>query len=345
MSNFISIITLIGSLGAGMLLAKVKVVSKFPHIGRILMVCLYGLLFFMGFRLGRNDNVVSRLGAIGALSISFAVATTSGTALVLFLGYTFLSKIKTVRAAKTDGEAESAIYPDSTGREAAAPSGITRHEPGFGGFITHLGDPLKLLALVIAGFCVGFFVPLFPVFGAERLTSYILYVLLFLVGLDMVKNGVSLKNSLNRPETILLPLGTVVGSLSGGLLLKIVLAVAGGGSYLPNIAIGKVLALSSGFGWYSLSGVIITDLGDPVLGSAGFMSNMFRESIALLAIPLIARTKFPRIGIGIAGATSMDVTLPLIERTCGPAAVPVSITSGAILSLLVPLLVPVFYNA
>lgn len=39
----------------------------------------------------------------------------------------------------------------------------------------------------------------------------------------------------------------------------------------------------------------------------------------------------------------MDVTLPLIEQCVGPAAVPVSFTSGALLSLLVPFLVPLVY--
>jgi len=39
----------------------------------------------------------------------------------------------------------------------------------------------------------------------------------------------------------------------------------------------------------------------------------------------------------------MDVTLPLIEQCIGPDAVPVSFTSGAVLSMLVPFLVPLFY--
>ncbi|TFG62626.1 MAG: lysine exporter LysO family protein [Spirochaetales bacterium] len=328
MRQLVTILTFIGSLAAGMLVARIKFVSRFRFTGQILMICLYVLLFFMGFRLGRNDNVVSSLGSVGALSLAFAAATAAGTAMALFLGYVLFFR------KKKPGDSP----------EGAGTAGNTAENNRKNTLLPLFREPLKLFFLVVAGFCAGFFIPVFPGFKAEKLTSYVLYVLLFLVGVDMVKSGVNLKQSLLQPETIFLPLGTVIGSLAGGLLLKVVLVLAGGGRYLPNLHLNEVLALSAGFGWYSLSGVIITNLGDPVLGSVGFMSNLFRESIALLTIPLIARTRYPRIGIGVAGATSMDVTLPLIERSCGPSAVPQAITSGAVLSLLVPLLVPVFYN-
>jgi uncharacterized membrane protein YbjE (DUF340 family) len=85
-------------------------------------------------------------------------------------------------------------------------------------------------------------------------------------------------------------------------------------------------------------------MGDPVLGSTAFLSNIIRESFSLLLIPFLSRTPVPHASISIAGATSMDVTLPLIEKTAGPEYVPLSIASGAILSLLVPVLVPLFYS-
>ena len=47
---------------------------------------------------------------------------------------------------------------------------------------------------------------------------------------------------------------------------------------------------------------------------------------------------------GNGGATTMDVTLPLIERSCGTDHVPLAIVNGAVLSMLVPFLVPFFYS-
>jgi len=133
---------------------------------------------------------------------------------------------------------------------------------------------------------------------------------------------------------ILLPLSTAVGSLLGGLAI---------GCFF-NLSPGESLSLAAGFGWYTLSGVLITDMGNPVLGSAGFMINLFRETIALIAIPLLGRTRFSLVSIGIAGATSMDVTLPLIDRSCGKEYVSLSLSHGIILSFLVPFLVPLFYH-
>ncbi len=75
-----------------------------------------------------------------------------------------------------------------------------------------------------------------------------------------------------------------------------------------------------------------------------FLSNMLRESMALVLIPVLARTRFPLLAVGAGGATSMDVTLPLIEKNCGARAVPFSIASGGLLSLSVPFLVPLLYS-
>ena len=196
-----------------------------------------------------------------------------------------------------------------------------------------LKEPLKLLLIVLAGFAAGWFIKI-PGLTGENISGWMLRFLLFSIGIDMVKGSVNLKESLAKPETIYLPAGVIIGSLLGSLIPAAVF----------GIDIGKALSVASGFGWYSLSGVLITDMGDPILGSAAFVSNILRETIALLTIPLISRSWFPHIGIGIAGATSMDVTLPLIEKSCGPSAVPLSITSGALLSLLVPVLVPLFYQ-
>ena len=159
--------------------------------------------------------------------------------------------------------------------------------------------------------------------------------LLFSIGIDMVKGGVSLKSSLVRPETFYLPVGVIIGSLLGVLPL----------AFIFELDVGKSLAVASGFGWYSLSGVLITDMGDPILGSAAFVSNILREhnrpddNSPYQPQPLSPyRHRHSRRG------QSMDVSLPLIERSCGPESVPLSITSGVILSLLVPVLVPLLYN-
>jgi uncharacterized membrane protein YbjE (DUF340 family) len=165
-------------------------------------------------------------------------------------------------------------------------------------------------------------------------TGWVLNALLFMIGLQFAQSNLSLKSAFVRVETVLVPAATLVGTLAGGLVVAAVF----------KLSAGKGLALSAGFGWYTLSGVLISDLGDPALGSASFLANMARESMAFILIPLLSATRRPYAAIGVAGATAMDVTLPLVEQCLGPDSVPVSFTSGAILSLLVPVLVPLFYG-
>lgn len=307
----LSILTLFIFLGAGAALARIRVIRENRFADRLSTWVLYALLFFMGFRVASAAGL-EKLAQIGRLSIVYTLSTVAGTVVFLIIFYS-----------------AAGFITGSPGRSVKEPVEELQRLSRF----KALADPLRLLVIVAAGFVCGWLIKING-FTGESISGWLLRLLLFSVGLDLVKNNISLKETLARPETLFLPLGVVIGSLAG--------------SFLPaaifGIDIGKSLAVASGFGWYSLSGVLITDLGDPVLGSAAFISNILRETAALLTIPFIGRSRFPHIGIGIAGATSMDVTLPLIEKSCGADSVPLSITSGAALSLLVPVLVPLFFR-
>ena len=318
MEQLLPLLYLFLFLFAGILTGKTRLIPRGRFMQIMMSICLYALLFFMGFRIGRNEEVGKNLASIGLLSLSYAVATVTGT--ILFLIVLF--------ALTGNGRADKGTAPDAA--SSAGETGKTNVLVPW----HHFREPLRLFAIVVTGFLIGLIRKFIPGFTGETLSTRLLYILIFFIGVELIRSGINIREVLAHPDTLLIPAGTVAGSLAGGFLL----------AWLLGVPLGKSLSLSSGFGWYSLSGVIISDLGDPVLGSAGFMANILRETIALLTIPIIARTRYPRIGIGVAGATSMDVTLPLIERTNGPKAVPVSIASGVILSLLVPVLVPLFYQ-
>ncbi|MBI9107673.1 MAG: lysine exporter LysO family protein [Spirochaetales bacterium] len=328
MAAFFSIVTLFIFLAAGMALGQIRFIRENALISKLSSWTLYLLLFFMGFRIASCTGA-DRLLEIGSMSLVFAISTAAGTALVLIVIYSAAQRFSVMRKPMTvfvsdkDDRADNGLEQND---------GYLLQNVGQSSLV-NLREPLKLFFIVLCGFAVGWFVKI-PGFTGETVSTWMLRFLLFGIGIDMVKNSVNLKDSLARPETIYLPAGVILGSLLGSLIPAVIF----------GIEPGKAAAVASGFGWYSLSGVLITDMGDQILGSAAFVSNILRETIALLTIPLISRTRFPHIGIGIAGATSMDVTLPLIEKCCGPEAVPVSITSGAGLSLLVPVLVPLFFQ-
>jgi len=324
MDALISLALLFVFLFAGMLLARIPRVALSPWLKKISAGVLFGLLFFMGFRMGRTTEGTAELARVGLLSAGFALSTVVGTVAVLLLIFSFFRQGEREPLPSTSAE--------FLGDDPAAGSGAFTASR-LPAFMIHLKDPLRLFAFVAAGFLAGLLLPAGG-FTGEVISTWMLRALLLSIGMDLTAGGVSFRAVLAGKRTLLLPLGTAVGSLLGGLLMV----------PLFGLTPSETLAVSSGFGWYSLSGVLISDMGNPFLGSVAFMANILRETMALLAIPFLGEARLPYLAVGVGGATSMDVTLPLIERSCGAWIVPLSITSGAVLSLLVPVLVPLFYN-
>jgi uncharacterized membrane protein YbjE (DUF340 family) len=102
-------------------------------------------------------------------------------------------------------------------------------------------------------------------------------------------------------------------------------------------------SVASGFGWYTLSSVLLAR-EDPALGALAFLTNVFREVIALVTIPIIARTLGHLEAIAPAGATAMDTTLPVIDRSTSAQAAVVAFITGVLLSMAVPFVVPLIYG-
>jgi uncharacterized membrane protein YbjE (DUF340 family) len=311
MSPALTILTIVGAVVFGLLLSRVPALRRLSttRAFAVLRMCvLTAMVAAMGFRIGRTEEVIRNAGTLGLASLVFAAATMAGTLAVLSISFELR---RTKRTAESPRRSKH-----------APPSGFV------------LREPLLLLGMLAAGFLCGYALPVFPGANGAQLITGLLYTLLLLVGAGLGTSGIEPARILSHPDLLLIPLGTMVGSLAGGLAAGLVL----------NVRPGAALSLASGFGWYSLSGVILTRLDSPELGAVSFLSNMLRESMALVLIPLLARTRFPLLAIGAGGATSMDVTLPLIEKNCGPGSVPLSIASGGVLSLSVPFLVPLLFR-
>ena len=112
----------------------------------------------------------------------------------------------------------------------------------------------------------------------------------------------------------------------------------------PDVSLSKGLALSSGYGWYSLSGIVMTAAYGPVWGSVALVNDLAREFFALVFIPLLMR-QHPSAAVGSGGATSLDFTLPVIQSSGGIEAVPLAISFGFIVNVVSPILMVVFSTA
>jgi len=191
---------------------------------------------------------------------------------------------------------------------------------------------LKPLAAVAIGVLAGYFVlPNLPM--AEDLATWSLMLLLFLIGLQLRNAGLSLRKLLMNRQGLGIALAMASSSLLAGLVLAPWL----------DLTWHESLALASGFGWYSLSGIVVGDALGPAWGGVAFLNDVIREIIALAIIPLLIARR-PAMAIGYGGATAMDFTLPVIRSSGGLTCVPVAIASGFVLSFLSPVLMGVFLS-
>lgn len=193
-------------------------------------------------------------------------------------------------------------------------------------------ESAKLLLAVAGGLLVGLLSGI-DLSWVEEASELILLLLLFLIGIQLRNSGLSLRQILLNKHGIIIAAVIMSTSLIGGLIAALFL----------DIPLQHGLAMASGFGWYSLAGILMGDALGPVYGGAAFLNELMRELVALLLIPTLIH-RYPVTSIGYAGATAMDFTLPVIQNCGGIRCVPIAIVSGFILSLSVPFLMLFFVS-
>lgn len=163
---------------------------------------------------------------------------------------------------------------------------------------------------------------------------YVLYGLMFLVGMSIGSDTKVLRGMKRQKATVVLvPLATLLGTLAG---------CAAASLLLPGIRVWDSLAVGSGFAYYSLSSVFITELRGAELGTVALIANVTRELFTLMCAPLLVRWFGKLAPICSGGATTMDTTLPVIVRFSGKEFVVVSIFHGFVMDFSVPFLVTFF---
>lgn len=195
----------------------------------------------------------------------------------------------------------------------------------------YLMESAKYLAWVLMGIMLG------AVIGKQfsylsPFISTMLFVSLFIIGHQLKQQGVSLQAVLANRLGLMLSLTIVASSLIAGMVC----------TYLLNLHLHEGLMLASGYGWYTLSGVLSGQLINHHIGAASFFIDFFREIIAIVLIPLFGRA-YPLPFIAYSGATALDFSLPAIKIHMGDDVVPIAITSGMILTILVPLIIPALF--
>lgn len=200
--------------------------------------------------------------------------------------------------------------------------------------------------IVVSFFIVGCLLGAYrwlPDFLLENdITVYLLYLLMFQVGIS-IGSDKKLKSIIKSIDIklLLVPLATIAGTLSFSALAAF---------FLSKWNVWNCMAVGSGFAYYSLSSILITQLETPQmgwalateLGTIALLANIIRELFTLLFAPLMVKYfgKFAPICAG--GATTIDTTLPIITRYSGKDMVFIAIIHGVIVDFSVPFLVSFF---
>ena len=207
---------------------------------------------------------------------------------------------------------------------------------------------MKTSILIVGCFIIGCllgwsgWIPSSVMDGSNNYSRYVLYILMFLVGISIGCDK-KLREILRsvRLRLFLVPLATIVGTLAATALVSL---------FISRWSMPHCLAVGSGFGYYSLSSILITELTAGTLGSqaaaelgtVALIANVIRELIVLLGAPLLVRY-FGRLApICAGGATTMDTTLPVITRYAGKEVVFIAIFHAILIDFSVPFFVLFF---
>ena len=179
---------------------------------------------------------------------------------------------------------------------------------------------------------------------AHHISLYILYALMLQVGISIGSNK-NLKQIVRqiRLKMLVIPLATIIGTLLFSALASLLLS---------RWSVFECMAVGSGFAYYSLSSILITQFKEPSiglqlateLGTIALLANIFREMMALLGAPLIRKYFGQLAPISAAGVNSMDVLLPSITRYSGKDMIPLAIFHGILIDMSVPVFVSFFCN-
>ena len=274
--------------------------SALKLIARLLIWIVYVILFFMGISLAFLDNLASNLLAIlHYAAVSVVIILLCNIAALMWL--------------------EQKMPWQNHHRQEKLPSRLAMAL-----------ESLQLCGVVFIGFMIGLSGISFLQHATEA-SEYTLIFLLFLIGIQLRNNGMTLRQIVLNRRGMIVAVVVMVSSLLGGII----------NAFILDLPLKTGLAMASGFGWYSLSGILLTESYGPVIGSAAFFNDLARELLAIMLIPgLVRRSRST--ALGLCGATSMDFTLPVLQRSGGVEIVPAAIVHGFILSLLVPILMAFF---
>lgn len=195
---------------------------------------------------------------------------------------------------------------------------------------TYIFDSLKYILCIFWGILLGDFLKVaIPMF--DIMVDGILVCILFIIGYQLKQQNITLRSVLMNKQGILIAISIIFSSIVAAIIV----------SFIVKLPIKNCLLLSSGFGWYTLSPIIVNQYLNQTMGTTVFFIDFIREMLAIILIPFLGRIH-KESAVGYAAATSADFTLPILKVNLGGAIVPIAISSGLFLTVLTPILLNIW---
>jgi uncharacterized membrane protein YbjE (DUF340 family) len=194
---------------------------------------------------------------------------------------------------------------------------------------------LIILSFFVTGLLLGLYRFIPTIWNVPDISFYVLCALMFSVGFSIGHQPETIMSFRSiHTRVIFLPLMTILGTFLGVIVVGL----------FSKYSFSDLLAVGSGFGYYSLSSILITQYKGVELGTITLLSNIMREVITLLLAPWVVRYFGKLAPISAGGATTMDTTFPIIINASGKEYSIISIYHGFIMDFSVPFLVIFFCN-
>ena len=332
---FIVILFIFLGILSGVLCRKLSTGARISHTdvaarwqGRIVTWLIWLLLFLLGIEVGSNEMIVRSLPTLGVEALLLSSAASLGCCVLAWMLW---------RVSKNNTVQENAKKETSADKEGnpVEKEGNPAEKEGLQGSSLIRGLRVMKGSLIVVGFFVigllGGIEKMVPSWLLDGDVSFVaLCGLLLFVGLGIGLNPEMKKEVRSlSPRMALLPVVTIIGSWLGALLIWTVL----------HRTLSDCMAINSGFAYYSLSSIFITEYRGAELGTIALLANIIREMLTLLGAPLMARWFGPLAPISAGGATTMDTTLPILSQTVGQRYIALSIYHGFVVDFTVPFLV------
>lgn len=167
------------------------------------------------------------------------------------------------------------------------------------------------------------------------ISDYALWLLMFCVGISVGENKLLFRKMREyNVKVIVIPLGIITGSLLGGAAC----------SFLLQMPLRESLCIGAGMGWYSLSGVLLTELSGADIGTIAFLSNVLREILTFMLIPFLAKHLNGYTAIAPAGATSSDTSLSILSKYTNSEVTMMAVINGVLCTAAIPILINTLFT-